>query len=249
MRLCKHWNRKGVSDMNRTVKGAKLVHGKDPQLLVEKITRDRIFDSRYWKENCFGLNVERLMGLAAELDHVGGTYSNQKPTPFLCLALRLLQLQPAEDVVMELVRQEDFKYLRVLALFYWRLVGSPSTRVYKVLEPYLADRRKIRIRQPNGTFDLDFLDNLVSEMLRKDRVFSIILPRLQSRMILEEADEIEMRESLLDEIGDEEIEQMEQMQPVVVSGSGAVDVGGGEELSLEATNALRAQLGLKPLSA
>lgn len=243
--------------MNRTVKGAKLVHGKDPQLLVEKITRDRIFDSRYWKENCFGLNVERLTVLAADLDHVGGTYANQKPTPFLCLTLRLLQLQPSEDVLMELIRQEDFKYLRVLVLFYWRLVGSPATRVYTVLEPYLADRRKIRVRLANGTFSLDFVDNLVNEMLRQDRVFSIILPRLQSRMLLEEAEEIGMRESLLDEIADEEIEQMEQMQALTVAPTtkpkgeplAGSDAGGAtEELSLEATNALRAQLGLKPLS-
>lgn len=239
--------------MNRTVKGAKLVHGKDPQLLVEKITRDRIFDSRYWKENCFGLTVERLMALAADLDHVGGTYANQKPTPFLCLTLRMLQLQPSEEVLMELIQQDDFKYLRVLALFYWRLVGSPSTKVYKVLEPHLADRRKIRVRLSNGTFGLDFVDNFVDQMLRQDRVFSIILPRLQSRMILEENDEIEMRESLLDEIQDDEIEQIEQMQsPNNLPAETATEdskAGGSEELSLEATNALRAQLGLKPLSA
>jgi pre-mRNA-splicing factor 38A len=241
--------------MNRTVKGAKLVHGKDPQLLVEKITRDRIFDSRYWKENCFGLNVERLTVLAADLDHVGGTYANQKPMPFLCLTLRLLQLQPSEDVLMELIRQEDFKYLRVLVLFYWRLVGSPATRVYTVLEPYLADRRKIRVRLANGTFALDFVDAIVDQMLRHERVFSIILPRLQSRMVLEEAEEIGMRESLLDEIADEEIEQMEEMQAGASTTKSkgepiaGQDTGGAtEELSLEATNALRAQLGLKPLS-
>ena len=40
---------------NRTQKGAVSVHGKDPQLIVEKIIRSRIYECRYWKEQCFAL--------------------------------------------------------------------------------------------------------------------------------------------------------------------------------------------------
>lgn len=40
---------------NRTVKEAATVKGTNPQYLVEKIIRTRIYDSLYWKEHCFAL--------------------------------------------------------------------------------------------------------------------------------------------------------------------------------------------------
>jgi pre-mRNA-splicing factor 38A len=40
---------------NRTVKDAIYIKGTNPQYLIEKIIRTRIYDSRYWKEECFGL--------------------------------------------------------------------------------------------------------------------------------------------------------------------------------------------------
>ena len=40
---------------NRTVKDAHTVKGTNPQYLVEKIIRMRIYDSKYWKEECFAL--------------------------------------------------------------------------------------------------------------------------------------------------------------------------------------------------
>jgi hypothetical protein len=40
---------------NRTVKEAPTLKGTNPQYLVEKIIRSRIYDSRYWKEDCFAL--------------------------------------------------------------------------------------------------------------------------------------------------------------------------------------------------
>lgn len=238
--------------MNRTVKGAKNVHGKDPQLLIEKITRERIFESIYWKENCFGLDTEGLMVLAAKLDHVGGTFSNQKPTPFLCLTLRLLQLQPEEDVLLEFISQEDFKYLRVLGLFYWRLVATPATRVYQVLEAYLRDRRKIRVRHTDGTYDLTHVDEIVDRLLRDDRVFCVILPRLQSRMQLEELEELALREPLISDFEDEHLDGLEdttskpemETEPI----NAPLGTGDQNELSIDQTNALRAQLGLKPLA-
>lgn len=45
---------------NRTVSDAIAVHGKDPQHLVEKIIRERIYDSLYWKEHCFGLSCKYI---------------------------------------------------------------------------------------------------------------------------------------------------------------------------------------------
>lgn len=40
---------------NRTVKDAVTVKGTNPQYLIEKIIRTRIYDSLYWKESCFAL--------------------------------------------------------------------------------------------------------------------------------------------------------------------------------------------------
>ena len=41
---------------NRTVKDARTVKGTNPQYLVEKIIRTRIYESKYWKEECFALS-------------------------------------------------------------------------------------------------------------------------------------------------------------------------------------------------
>lgn len=46
---------------NRTVKDAKNVHGTNPQYLIEKIIRSRIYDSKFWKEQCFALTAELLV--------------------------------------------------------------------------------------------------------------------------------------------------------------------------------------------
>ena len=45
-----------------------------------------------------------------ELDHVGGTFGgNVKPTPFLCLVLKMLQIQPEKEIVVEFIKNEDYK--------------------------------------------------------------------------------------------------------------------------------------------
>ena len=41
---------------NRTVKDAHSIKGTNPQYLVEKIIRTRIYECRYWKEECFALS-------------------------------------------------------------------------------------------------------------------------------------------------------------------------------------------------
>lgn len=45
---------------NRTAKDASTVKGTNPQYLVEKIIRTRIYDSIYWKEKCFGLSCKNF---------------------------------------------------------------------------------------------------------------------------------------------------------------------------------------------
>ncbi|KAJ8655218.1 hypothetical protein O0I10_009086 [Lichtheimia ornata] len=182
---------------NRTVSDAIAVHGKDPQHLVEKIIRERIYDSLYWKEHCFGLSSATLMDKAVKLTYIGGQYAGQHPTEFLCLTLKMLQLQPEKEIVHELIKQEDFKYLRALGAFYLRLVGR-SKEVYLALEPLLNDPRKLRVRQGDG-YSLTYMDEFVDQLLHEERVCDVILPRLVSRYIMEENDELEPRKSGLEE--------------------------------------------------
>jgi len=155
---------------NRTVKDAKSIHGTNPQYLVEKIIRSRIYDSKYWKEECFALTAELLVDKAMELRFIGGVYGgNIKPTPFLCLTLKMLQIQPEKDIVVEFIKNEEFKYVRALGAFYMRLTGS-SLDSYKYLEPLYNDNRKLRRQNRQAQFEIVHMDEFIDELLRDERV-------------------------------------------------------------------------------
>uniref|UniRef100_A0A182QYW3 Pre-mRNA-splicing factor 38 n=1 Tax=Anopheles farauti TaxID=69004 RepID=A0A182QYW3_9DIPT len=190
---------------NRTVKDAKNVHGTNPQYLIEKIIRSRIYDSKYWKEQCFALTAELLVDKAMELRFVGGVFGgNIKPTPFLCLTLKMLQIQPEKDIVVEFIKNEEFKYVRALGAFYLRLTGS-SLDCYKYLEPLYNDNRKLRKQNRMGAYELVHMDEFIDELLREERVCDIILPRIQKRHVLEENNELEPKVSALEDDLDEEM--------------------------------------------
>jgi hypothetical protein len=57
---------------NRTDKEAAAIRGTNPQHLVEKITRSKIYNSMFWKEHCFALNAETIVDRMMELKAVGG---------------------------------------------------------------------------------------------------------------------------------------------------------------------------------
>ncbi|XP_046446868.1 pre-mRNA-splicing factor 38A-like [Daphnia pulex] len=195
---------------NRTIKEAISVKGTNPQYLVEKIIRTRIYDSKYWKEECFALTAELMVDKAMELRYIGGIFGgNVKPTPFLSLTLKMLQIQPEKDIVVEFIKNEDFKYVRALGAFYMRLVGT-SVEIYKYLEPLYNDYRKIRFQNKEGNFELLYMDDFIDSLLREERFCDVILPRLQKRQILEEANEVEPRVSALEEDLEEEDSESEE---------------------------------------
>jgi pre-mRNA-splicing factor 38A len=201
-----------------------LIRGQNPALLFEKAVRDRITDSYYWKEQCFGLNAATLCDRAAELTFIGGTYGGMgKPTPFLCLAFKLLQLVPSKEIILaylnfseegqgedaedneDVLRNDipqtkmgEFKYLRALACFYIRLAWS-QVEIYQTLEPLLADYRKLKRRTREG-FVLTYMDQFIDDLLTKDRVCATALWKLPSRVQLEDLGMLDPRESAL---GDE----------------------------------------------
>ncbi|KAK1340012.1 hypothetical protein QTO34_018576 [Cnephaeus nilssonii] len=226
---------------NRTVKDAHSIHGTNPQYLVEKIIRTRIYESKYWKEECFGLTAELVVDKAMELRFVGGVYGgNIKPTPFLCLTLKMLQIQPEKDIIVEFIKmkisiyhasklgavfcilqelRKQIKYVRMLGALYMRLTGT-AIDCYKYLEPLYNDYRKIKSQNRNGEFELMHVDEFIDELLHSERVCDIILPRLQKRYVLEEAEQLEPRVSALEEDMDdvesseEEEEEDEKLERV-----------------------------------
>ncbi|KAG0711651.1 Pre-mRNA-splicing factor 38 [Chionoecetes opilio] len=196
---------------NRTVKDANSIHGTNPQYLVEKIIRTRIYDSRYWKEECFALSAELLVDKAMALRVIGGVFGgNIKPTPFLCLVLKMLQIQPEKDIIVEFIKQDEFKYVRALGAFYLRLVYG-SLDCYKYLEPLLNDYRKLRFMDRSGVYQLSHMDEFIDILLRDERFCDIILPRMQKRWVHEANNELDGRVSLLeDDLDDLESESDEE---------------------------------------
>lgn len=188
-----------------------LIRGQNPATLIETATRDRITDSLYWKEQCFGLNAATLLDRAVELTYIGGTYGvGMKPTPFLCLAFKLLTLVPDHDVILEYLNNsgEEWKYIRALGAFYVRLTFEPD-EIYKTLEPLLLDSRKLR-RRRKEEYTLTYMDEFVDELLTKERSCGTSLWKLPSRQVLEDLDKLEPRESPLqaelDAMDDEDAE-------------------------------------------
>ncbi|BES96782.1 PRP38 family [Nesidiocoris tenuis] len=191
---------------NRTVKDAKSIRGTNPQFLIEKIIRSRIYECKYWKEECFALSAELIVDKAMELRFLGGVYGgNIKPTPFLCLTLKMLQIQPEKDIIVEFIKNEEFKYVRALGAMYMRLVGT-SIECYKYLEPLLNDGRKLRYQTREGTFMLTFMDEFIDQLLHEERMYDVILPRIQKRHVLEEANELDSRVSALDDDADDNVD-------------------------------------------
>ncbi|KAI1803729.1 PRP38-domain-containing protein [Daldinia bambusicola] len=179
-------------------------NGLNPATIMEKAVRERIVESYFWKEQCFGVNEADVVDrVAAHVSFVGGTHgANQKPSPFLCLAFKLLQLAPDDDVLREYLSYggDKFKYLRALACFYVRLTRRAET-VYKILEPFLEDRRKLRRKGRAGT-SLTYVDQFVDDLLTKDRVCATSLWQMPKREILEDLELLEPRTSPLGDIED-----------------------------------------------
>mmetsp|Transcript_52198 Transcript_52198/g.56568 ORF Transcript_52198/g.56568 Transcript_52198/m.56568 type:complete len:359 (-) Transcript_52198:88-1164(-) len=167
------------------------IQGSDPQNLMEYITRQKIYDSRFWKEECFGLTTADVIERAAKsLSCVGGTFGGTgRPTKFLSLTLKLLQLQPSIDIIQTFLEQNDFKYLKALGCFYLRLTGRPQ-EIYDMIEPLYADYSKLRYRDVNE-WKLIHMDEFVDDLLAKHSCCGISMPRLPIRETLQDAGYLE----------------------------------------------------------
>jgi pre-mRNA-splicing factor 38A len=213
----------GGPGLNTTDPDAASVHGTNPQNLVEKILRMRIYDHAYWKEHCFALSAETLVDKAVDIQYVGGTYGgNRSPTPFICLILKMLQIQPDKEIIVELIKNEEYKYVRALGAFYMRLVGKPVD-IYQYLEPLYNDYRKIRYRSHEG-FQITHMDEFVDKCLSDETFCDIALPSFPKRNVLEDNNFLAPRISVLDdeftETNEPDTSVTEQVEPA----SSAVNV-------------------------
>mmetsp|Transcript_4525 Transcript_4525/g.6668 ORF Transcript_4525/g.6668 Transcript_4525/m.6668 type:complete len:274 (-) Transcript_4525:71-892(-) len=157
---------------------------------IERLVRQRIVDSLYYKQHCFGLNAESLIDKAASLEYVGGTFgAHSAPSPFLCLLYRMLNLNLDLDIVLAFIHNDHYKYLRILGAFYFRLVVEDPLLILSTLEPLLSNYSRIVVRRspssskPHG-FHLSSTDVLIDDMLSLDFMFSLSLPSLPSRPLL-----------------------------------------------------------------
>jgi pre-mRNA-splicing factor 38A len=107
----------------------------------------------------------------------------------------MLQLQPEKEIILAYLEDPEFKYLRALAAMYIRLTW-PAPEVFKTLEPLMGDYRKLRVRGMGG-WRQSHMDEFIDDLLTKERVCDIALPRMMTRAMLEDAEELEPRESLL----------------------------------------------------
>ena len=56
------------------------------------------------------LAAELLVDKAMELESVGGVYGgNVQPSNFICLVLKMLQIQPSKDIIIEFIKNPDYK--------------------------------------------------------------------------------------------------------------------------------------------
>jgi len=197
---------------NRTDPHADTVHGGNPQYLVDRIVRVKIYNDAYWKEFCFGLTTESLIDRAAEIDYVGGTYGGRRrPAKFLCLILKLLQINPDEDVIMEYIKQTELKYLRALGCAYLRICGRPMT-IINTLEPLLADYRKLRYRDITGKLSIIHMDEFIDWLFREETVCDVTMPAIPKREILEITHDLPPYQSVLeDDLEDLELEHMAEL--------------------------------------
>ncbi|GME80675.1 unnamed protein product [Ambrosiozyma monospora] len=106
-------------------------------------------------------------------------------------------LEPSREIVLHLLTQPDFKYLTALAALYIRL-SFDSVDVYKVLEPLLNDRRRLNCRfgtVESGDVNVICMDQFVEQLLTHMKFADLMLPRIVSRLTLEDQGLLDWRRS------------------------------------------------------
>jgi pre-mRNA-splicing factor 38A len=164
---------------------------------VELILRNRVFNSYYWKEKCFGLTSETIIDKILELKYIGGmNHSSNQPTDFICLFIKLLQLNPSEEIIDEYLSDPDLKYLRALTALFIRF-AYPPYKIYTKLEKLYCDYKKLVILKSKG-YAIIHMDEYIDSLLNDEHIFEISLPKIPKRSVLEENGELSPYVSVLE---------------------------------------------------
>ena len=78
----------------------------------------------------------------------------------------MLQIQPEKDIVIEFIKQDEFKYVRCLGATYLRLTGN-SLECYEYLEPLLSDFRRIKTMNKMGAYEVTHIDEFIDLLLNE----------------------------------------------------------------------------------
>ena len=152
---------------------------------VELILRNRVFNCYYWKDKCFGLTSETIIDKALELKYIGGmNHSSNQPTDFICLFIKMLQLNPSEEIIDEYLSDPDLKYLRALTALFIRF-AYPPVKIYTKLEKLFCDYKKLVILKSKG-YAITHMDEYIDSLLNDEHIFEISLPKIPKRSVLEE---------------------------------------------------------------
>ena len=164
---------------------------------VELILRNRVFNSYYWKEKCFGLTSETIIDKILELKYIGGmNHSSNQPTDFICLFIKLLQLNPSEEIIDEYLSDPDLKYLRALTALFIRF-AYPPVKINTKLEKLYCDYKKLVILKSKG-YAIIHMDEYIDSLLNEEHKFEISLPKIPKRNVLEENGELKPYVSVLE---------------------------------------------------
>jgi len=194
------------------------------QTFLDKTICKKITSSAFWTEELFGINLERFIDKAIELKYVGGCLNvHDRPSKFLCLLLKMIQMQPEESLVISIIKNANYKYVSALALLYWRLTAKPAD-VYVTLEPFLEDWRKLAQKNRQNELSVTHVDEFVDSLLREELFLDVNLPRLPKRQELEGARLLKPRVSPLAKemtelAGEVDEEGDEAPQPAIIQRS------------------------------
>ena len=122
------------------------LRGRPATAAIQLQQRDKIIRSQVWT-SVVAKPLLWVIEQGIDLEVVGA-FSGllQRPHLFVCLVFRLLQILPKPNLVMELLRQDTHKYLRVLALCVIRLIGN-ADMVKEARCVVEEDYRKIRVQR------------------------------------------------------------------------------------------------------
>ena len=123
-------------------------------------------------------------------------HSSNQPTDFICLFIKLLQLNPSEEIIDEYLSDPDLKYLRALTALFIRF-AYPPVKIYTKLEKLYCDYKKLVILKSKG-YAIIHMDEYIDSLLNEEHIFEISLPKIPKRNVLEENGELKPYVSVLE---------------------------------------------------